>query len=183
MFKGYEEIMNQNNPTHAKLPARSDSNSTPSIIGSDVTITGNITTAGELQLDGAIDGDLVCGSLVMGEESSASGTIKSDSVVIRGSVQGEVRARSVRLESTAIIEGDIYHETLAVESGARLTGQFCYTSASGASTPAPKAPAKEEAKADAKADAKDDDKDKDAAKSNFQNKPKSSYIGGGKAAE
>lgn len=174
--------MNQNNPTHVKLPARSDSNSTPSIIGSDVTITGNIKTAGELQLDGSIDGDLVCGSLVMGEESSASGTIKSDSVVIRGSVKGEVRARSVRLEATAIIEGDIYHETLAVESGARLTGQFCYTSASGANTPAPKAPAKEDVKVDAKADDKDDSKD--TAKSSFQaNKPKSSYMGGGKAAE
>lgn len=141
MFGKSKEDMNQaNQNTPAKLPPRSNSNSTPSIIGSDVTITGNISTGGELQLDGAIDGDLVCGSLVMGEEGSVRGTIKSDTVVIRGAVKGEVRARSVRLESSAIIEGDVYHETLAVEAGARLTGQFCYTSASqAAANTAPKA--------------------------------------------
>ena len=116
---------NQNTP--AKLPQRSTSNSTPSIIGSDVTITGNISTGGELQLDGSIDGDLVCGSLVMGEEGSVRGTIKADSVVIRGAVRGEVRARAVRLEASSVIEGDVYHETLAVEAGAKLTGQFSYT--------------------------------------------------------
>lgn len=183
--------MTQNNQTYVKLPERSDSNSTPSIIGSDVTIVGNITTAGELQLDGSIDGDLVCGSLVMGEESKSSGTIKSDAVVIRGAVKGEVRARSVRLESTAIIEGDIYHETLAVESGARLTGQFCYTSASGTVPPA-KVETKEESKADAKSDAKADTKDdakddaKDSAKpaDGNQAKAKPSYMSGSnKAAE
>lgn len=136
MFGKSKEDMNQaNQNTTAKLQKRSNSNSTPSIIGSDVTITGNITTNGELQLDGAIDGDLQCGNLTMGEQGSVRGTIKADSVVIRGAVKGEVRARSVRLESSAIIEGDVYHETLAVEAGAKLTGNFSYTK-KGASQPA-----------------------------------------------
>ncbi len=101
---------------------------TPSIIGNDVKIVGNITTQGELQLDGHITGDLRCGSLVMGETGSAEGTIITDTAIIRGRVSGEIRARSVRLEQTSLIEGDVIHETLSVEAGANLTGRFKHTS-------------------------------------------------------
>ncbi len=106
---------------------RSNAAATPSIIGSDVQIEGNIRTIGELQLAGSIVGDLTCGGLVMGETGAVKGTISADSVTIRGKVQGEVRARSVRLEKSSIVEGDIYHESLSVEAGAKLTGHFAHT--------------------------------------------------------
>ncbi len=64
----------------------------------------------------------------MGETGSVKGTIGADTVTIRGTVQGEIRARSVRLEKSAVVEGDIYHESLSVEAGAKLTGQFTHTS-------------------------------------------------------
>lgn len=103
---------------------------TPSIIGSDVQIEGNIKTVGELQLDGAITGDLSCGGLVMGESGAVKGTISADSVTVRGLVQGEIRARSVRLEKSAVVEGNVYHESLSVEAGAKLTGHFAHTTGS-----------------------------------------------------
>jgi cytoskeletal protein CcmA (bactofilin family) len=100
---------------------------TPSIIGSDVQIEGNIKTIGELQLDGAITGDLECGGLVMGESGAVKGTITADNVTIRGTVQGEIKARSVRLEKSASVEGNVFHESLSVEAGAKLTGHFAHT--------------------------------------------------------
>lgn len=115
----------QNNTSSAP---RSAVATTPSIVGSDVEIDGNVRTVGELQLDGAITGDLVCGTLVMGESGAVDGTIAADEVTIRGSVKGEIRARSVRLEKTASVEGDVYHESLSVEAGAKLTGRFAHTS-------------------------------------------------------
>lgn len=115
----------QNNPSPAP---RAGSAPTPSIVGSDVEIEGNVKTVGELQLDGAITGDLVCGTLVMGESGSVSGTISADDVTIRGTVRGEVRAKSVRLERSATVEGDVFHESLSVEAGAKLTGRFAHTS-------------------------------------------------------
>ena len=107
--------------------ARTAAAATPSIIGSDVQIEGNIRTIGELQLDGNIVGDLACGGLVMGETGSVKGTITADNVTIRGKVAGEIRARSVRLEKSSVVEGDIYHESLSVEAGAKLTGHFAHT--------------------------------------------------------
>jgi len=110
---------------------------TPSIIGSDVQIEGNIKTVGELQLDGMITGDLACGGLIMGESGAVKGTITADSVTIRGQVQGEIRARAVRLEKSAVVEGNVFHESLSVEAGAKLTGHFAHTT--GTATEAPKA--------------------------------------------
>jgi len=121
---------------------------TPSIIGSDVQIDGNIKTIGELQLDGSITGDLSCGGLVMGESGAVKGTITADTVTIRGSVHGEIRARSVRLEKSASVEGNVFHESLSVEAGAKLTGHFAHTlGASEAAKAAPEKPTLVEAKA------------------------------------
>ncbi|WP_374764008.1 bactofilin family protein [Yunchengibacter salinarum] len=97
---------------------------TPAIIGSDVQIDGNVRTAGELQLDGSIKGDIDCGGLVMGETASIEGMITAESVTVRGKVNGEIRAGSVSLEKSAVVDGDIYHETLTVQAGARLTGKL-----------------------------------------------------------
>lgn len=112
---------------------------TPSIVGSDVHIEGNVKTIGELQLDGSITGDLSCGSLVMGESGMVDGTIAAETVTVRGAVKGEIRAKSVRLEKSAVVEGDVYHESLSVEAGAKLTGRFAHTS--GQRTPANPQPA------------------------------------------
>lgn len=101
--------------------------STPSIIAPDVVIEGNIKTESEIQLDGTIMGDLSCGSVVMGETGSVKGVIVADTVTIRGKVDGEIRARTVRLEKTAVIEGDVYQEILSVESGAVITGRFSHS--------------------------------------------------------
>lgn len=106
--------------------ARGTGLQTPSIIANDVIIEGNVRTDGELQLDGTINGDLSCGNLVMGETGAVNGQILADDLIIRGKVKGEIQARTVRLEKSAIVDGDVYHESLAVESGAQLTGRFSH---------------------------------------------------------
>ena len=45
----------------AKSPSASASKMVPSIIGEDLTITGNVTSKGEIQVDGEIQGDIHCG--------------------------------------------------------------------------------------------------------------------------
>jgi len=101
---------------------------TPSIIAEGVIIEGNVSEAGELQLDGHIEGNLNCENLVMGESGNLNGLIIANDVVIRGTVRGEIRAKIVRLEKTAIVEGDVFHESLSIESGAKISGRFAHLS-------------------------------------------------------
>ena len=46
----------------------------------------------------------------------------ADDVVINGRIVGRVRGLKVRLTSTARVEGDIIHKTIAIESGAHFEG-------------------------------------------------------------
>lgn len=95
----------------------------PSIIGTDLSITGNVVSKGEIQVDGEIQGDIHCTSLIVGEQAVISGGIVSEDVVIRGKVQGSVRGMRVTLQSSAHVEGDIFHQSLAVEQGAFFEGK------------------------------------------------------------
>ncbi|MDP6346699.1 MAG: polymer-forming cytoskeletal protein [Alphaproteobacteria bacterium] len=94
----------------------------PSLISTDLSITGNLQTPGEVQLDGTVDGDVGCGKLMIGEKAMVSGEITADEVVVRGRVTGRIKARTVQLTKSAKVIGDIWHDTLAIEAGAYLEG-------------------------------------------------------------
>jgi len=94
----------------------------PSIISADMAIRGNVNSAGEVQLDGALDGDIKAGTLIVGEKASVKGEIICEQVTIRGRVEGGIRAKQVALAATAYIVGDILHSSLSVESGAHFEG-------------------------------------------------------------
>lgn len=97
--------------------------STPSIISADLKVVGNLESAGDLQIDGRIEGDIKSRSVTVGESAKVNGAIVADTVRICGAVNGEVRAASVTLTRTAKANGDIVHENLSIESGASLEGQ------------------------------------------------------------
>lgn len=95
----------------------------PSIIGEDLTIVGNVTSKGEIQVDGAIEGDVHCVSLLLGEKSRISGAVVADDVVVRGSVTGSISGMRVTLQAQSHVEGDIYHQSLSIEQGAYFEGK------------------------------------------------------------
>lgn len=94
----------------------------PSIISADMVLRGNISSAGEVQLDGALEGDIKAIMLIVGEKASVKGEIVCENVTVRGRVEGGIRAKQVALAATAHIIGDILHSSLSVESGAHFEG-------------------------------------------------------------
>ncbi len=98
-------------------------NSTPSILSSDLVITGSLKTQGEIQLDGSVEGDIRAKALTIGEKAVVKGEIHAEQITVRGKVIGKLRARQIQLTSTAHVEGDIVHSTLAMENGAYFEGQ------------------------------------------------------------
>ena len=93
-----------------------------SVLSADLTITGNVKTSGDIQVEGVVEGDIRAHLLTVGESATIKGEIVADDIVVNGRVVGRVRGLKVRLTSTARVEGDIVHKTIAIESGAHFEG-------------------------------------------------------------
>lgn len=107
-----------------------------SLVAEGVAIRGDLSTAGDLHLDGALEGDLKAGRLTLGETGSVTGGIQADSVEIRGRVKGTIAARQVRLCASARVDGDITHAELSIDAGAHFEGRSLVFAAAEAEAPA-----------------------------------------------
>ncbi len=94
----------------------------PSIISRGLTITGDLASDGEVQVDGRVEGDIACVSLVVGLGGEVVGEVRAKSLRLHGQLTGQVLADNVFLAATARMVGDVYHQSLAIEPGAFLQG-------------------------------------------------------------
>lgn len=95
-----------------------------SILSGNLRVTGSLVTEGDIQIDGIVEGDVTSGSVTVGSSGRVSGEIRADSARILGRVQGRIHARMVMLMSTAHVEGDVLHETISIENGAKIDGRY-----------------------------------------------------------
>jgi len=91
-----------------------------STIAEDLTITGNVTSKGELHLHG--QGDIRSASLVLGEKAQLEGNVVAQDVIVRGRLIGSVRALTVTLEANSHVEADLFHKSLSLEQGTHFDG-------------------------------------------------------------
>ncbi|RMC35343.1 bactofilin family protein [Paracoccus alkanivorans] len=103
-------------------PAPTRQRAAPSVLSTDLTVVGNISTEGDIQIEGNIEGDVRAHQLTIGESATIKGEIVGDDVIVNGRVVGRVRGLRVRLSASARVEGDIIHKTIAIESGAHFEG-------------------------------------------------------------
>lgn len=99
-------------------------NHTPSIISEDVRLTGTLTSQGEVQLDGRIDGDIKAEHLVIGSSGIVEGVVEAKSVVVKGKIIGSLNASEVTIQSSAHVHGDVFHDTLSIDAGAIIEGSL-----------------------------------------------------------
>ena len=116
MFTKGSKDSNSLSQAFQKVPAP------PSLLAADLLFTGDIVSAGEIQIDGRVNGNIQTDVLVVGESAHITGEIRAETVRIHGNVNGQIKARTVSLAKTAHVLGDILHENLAIEQGAYLEG-------------------------------------------------------------
>ena len=96
----------------------------PSLISTDLIISGNLSSTGDMQVDGTVDGDVTSQTLTIGERATINGEVVAESLVVHGRIVGRIRARHVDLKKTAYIDGDIWNNSIAIEAGAYLEGHL-----------------------------------------------------------
>ncbi len=101
-----------------------------SILGADTAIKGDITASADLHVDGKVEGDIACASLVQGETSEIVGAIKVKSARLAGTVRGTIAATELVILKAARIHGDVQYDSLTIEPGAQVDGRLSMRGAS-----------------------------------------------------
>jgi cytoskeletal protein CcmA (bactofilin family) len=104
----------------ASMPA--SKSTVPSIISASLHVVGNLVSEGDIQIDGAVDGDIRTTIVTIGQSAEVKGEVVAESVTVHGKIEGTIRARTVILGKSARVDGDIFQETLAIEAGAHFEG-------------------------------------------------------------
>ena len=99
-------------------------NSTFSVFGADIRIKGDVHASADLHIDGKVEGDVSCTSLVQGESGEIVGAVKAESARLSGSVRGTITVRDLVVLRTARIQGDVHYDSLTIEQGAQVDGRF-----------------------------------------------------------
>jgi cytoskeletal protein CcmA (bactofilin family) len=94
-----------------------------SVLGPDLTITGNIIAKGEAKIDGEIHGDVHGTYVIVGAQGRITGGIIAEEIVVGGQVMGSIRGTHVMLQSSSQVEADISYESLVIEQGASFEGR------------------------------------------------------------
>lgn len=105
----------------------------PSIISADLKVVGDLHCAGDIQIEGIVEGDIKSQTVTVGEGAEVSGSVYGQTVRVSGNVKGQIEASAVTLAKTARVAGDVVHETLSIEAGAQLEGMCRRLQASQAS--------------------------------------------------
>src|SRR3974390_2122973 len=99
-----------------------------STINSELTIIGDVASTGSLTLDGTIEGNVYCTSMIVTTNGRINGGIVANhEVTVQGQVTGIIRGRRVMLQSSAKVEGDIFHQGIGIEMGTRYDGTLRWT--------------------------------------------------------
>jgi cytoskeletal protein CcmA (bactofilin family) len=101
-----------------------NSGHTFSMIASDVEIVGNLTAKVDLHIDGKVQGDVVCGSLVQGDGSIIMGKVVAETARLSGKVEGSIEATDLVIEASARITGDVVYQNLTIAPGGQVDGKF-----------------------------------------------------------
>jgi cytoskeletal protein CcmA (bactofilin family) len=96
-----------------------------SIIASDMTVIGDLETAGVVRVEGRVRGAVRVGQQVLVAAGAViEGDLHTQEAVIAGQVSGGIYAKDrVELQASAVVAGDILTPRIAIVEGARVSGE------------------------------------------------------------
>lgn len=112
------------------------------LIGVGTVVEGTVTYTGGLRIDGAVKGDVRCGSgdacmVVISEQGKVDGEVHAAHLVVSGTVNGPLHvSQLLELQPKARITGDVHYRALEIHHGAVVEGRLIYTAAGAEGRPA-----------------------------------------------
>ena len=105
-----------------------------SMIGAGTTLKGDITSNGDLRIDGTLKGNIIgSAKVIIGANGVVEGDISGAQADIMGKVSGSIKVKDLlQLKNGSVVEGNISAGKLQVEPSAVFNGQ-CHMNTSSSS--------------------------------------------------
>lgn len=92
------------------------------VISTNVEIVGTVNSPDDLHIYGKIEGNVRATSVTVCEGGSVLGDIMAETVAVSGKVEGRLYGRRVQLHATAVVCGDVVHNSLGIDPSALFEG-------------------------------------------------------------
>jgi cytoskeletal protein CcmA (bactofilin family) len=105
--------------------------SSASLIGAGTSLKGDITSNGDLRIDGTLVGNIHCtAKVVIGANGVVEGDISGQQADIMGKVSGTIKVKDLlQLKSSCAVSGNLHAAKLQIEPSASFNGQCHMTEA------------------------------------------------------
>lgn len=97
-----------------------------SIVGTGMTITGDVETEGVIKIEGTVKGSVrATQQILLAPGGLVEGDLETKEAVIGGEVRGTVRAEDrVEVQASSSIQGDIITSRIAILEGGQVNGEI-----------------------------------------------------------
>ena len=113
---------NSNNP---------NSSGSTTLIAEGTRLTGDIAFSGNLEIEGAVVGNITSSDenakIRILNSGSVTGDIEVANIVINGNARGDLYASQlIKLAAKAVVQGNVNYKLIEIEKGAEVVGSFVY---------------------------------------------------------
>jgi cytoskeletal protein CcmA (bactofilin family) len=107
-----------------RWPDLASSKARRSVFAQDLVIDGDATSSGPIEVQGNVLGSLRAPEITVAGSGRVEGSVVAHDLTVLGAVSGTISARNVQLAPSAVVQADIIHERIAIETGAELEGRL-----------------------------------------------------------
>jgi cytoskeletal protein CcmA (bactofilin family) len=110
--------------TKAESKPSSGSDEISAFLGKKTVFEGKMTFQGVFRLDGQFEGEIFdSGTLVVGESAVVKGKVDVQTLVVHGTIEGEVQAKGrVEIHATGKFQGHLNTPVIVIQEGGILDG-------------------------------------------------------------
>jgi len=87
------------------------------LISTELTIVGDLTCEGSIDIQGRIEGDVVASRIEVLAGGQLVGSVEADKFIVRGQYHGDATCSSMAISADATVQSNIVAQRLSCESG------------------------------------------------------------------
>ena len=114
-----------NNKSKSETAESAVPSGSASLIGGGTSLKGDITSSGDLRIDGTLVGNIICSAkIIIGANGVVEGDISGQQADIMGKVTGTIKVKELlQLKTNCQVNGNLHAAKLQIEPAANFNGQ------------------------------------------------------------